>query len=73
MVTPGLDRFQRNPEALAWLDCAITLGKGLRTQAHLLFPSTCILPRASGHKLLEIGFRLADDEQGIRSALHELM
>lgn len=29
VVIQGLDRSQRNPEALAWMDCATTLGKGV--------------------------------------------
>lgn len=72
-VTPGLDRSQRNTEALVWLDCATTLRKGF------VYPSTPPAlpkyrtpPRASGHRLVEIGFRLASDQQGPRSALCEL-
>lgn len=73
-VTPGLDHSQRNSEALTWLDCATTLGKGFvysRTSPAL--PKYCTPPRAPGHRLLEISFRLPGDEQGTRSTLHELI
>lgn len=72
-VTPGLDHSQRNCEALAWLDCATTLGKGfVYPGTPPALPKHCTSPWASGHRLLEIGFRLAGDQQGPRSALCKL-
>lgn len=50
-IPPGLDHSQRKPEALTWLDCAATLGKGF-VYPHTSCPSRVLhTTQASGNRL----------------------
>lgn len=81
MVIWCLGNSQGKPEAFIWLDSATTRGKDVCvTKLYPLIAPTlpkyytppCNWLTVSGHRLLEIGFRLTDDQQWTRSALLRL-